>query len=444
MRVPGSIRARLFLGAALVLSIFMAAVGVALQRAHFESLREGHFARLQATVYLLLGAADVDANGALAMPASLPEPRLSVPSSGLYAAIFVPGRGETWRSASTVTAGLPFQRSVNVGEWRFDTLAPAGLPRFLSATYAVRWATRGGDVPLVLSVLEDEAALLREAAAFERTLWSWLGAAAFLLLLSQLLLVDWAVSPLRRVAREIAQVEKGAQSRVEGRYPLEISRLTDNINALVEQERTRQSRYREALSFLAHSLKTPLAVLRTSLSDPANLPEAVGREVRRMDDIVQHQLARAAASGSARFGPPLPLRPVLDRICASLRKVHADKALSFVVDCPPALEWRIDEGDAFELFGNLLDNAAKWAAREVRAMVAEEGSRLHVVIDDDGPGFSDTKSVLQIHVRTDERVPGHGVGLAVVDDLVASHAGSLALSRRPGGGARVEIFLPRG
>jgi two-component system sensor histidine kinase PhoQ len=50
--------------------------------------------------------------------------------------------------------------------------------------------------------------------------------------------------------------------------------------------------------------------------------------------------------------------------------------------------------------------------------------------------------VLQIHVRGDERVPGHGVGLAVVNDLVASHQGELKLSRSPLGGALVEIVLP--
>jgi len=69
----------------------------------------------------------------------------------------------------------------------------------------------------------------------------------------------------------------------------------------------------------------------------------------------------------------------------------------------------------------------------------------HVIrIDDDGPGFSDTTSVLQIHVRGDEKVPGHGVGLAVVNDLVASHDGRLTLGRADLGGGRVDIVLPQG
>jgi len=90
----------------------------------------------------------------------------------------------------------------------------------------------------------------------------------------------------------------------------------------------------------------------------------------------------------------------------------------------------------------VMDNAAKWAGQRVTARVWREGGRLRIRVDDDGPGFSDTQSVLQIHVRGDERVPGHGVGLAVVNELVASHHGELNLARSDLGGARVDITLP--
>jgi two-component system sensor histidine kinase PhoQ len=64
-----------------------------------------------------------------------------------------------------------------------------------------------------------------------------------------------------------------------------------------------------------------------------------------------------------------------------------------------------------------------------------------VRIDDDGPGFGDDRSILQLHVRGDEKVPGHGVGLAVVNELVASHDGELILARSELGGGRVDIIL---
>jgi len=161
-----------------------------------------------------------------------------------------------------------------------------------------------------------------------------------------------------------------------------------------------------------------------------------------MDGIVQHQLGRAAASGASRFVPPLPIAPVLHRIADSLAKVYAEKTLEISVDCPPELAWRIDEGDAFEMVGNVMDNAAKWARHRVAGRAWSDADRLCIRVEDDGPGFTDTASILQMHVRLDERVPGHGIGLAVVNDLVASHRGELKLLQSSLGGAQVDIVLP--
>jgi two-component system, OmpR family, sensor histidine kinase PhoQ len=441
MRAGYSIRARLLLGAALVLLAFMAGAGLAVQRAHTDSVRASHFSRLQGTVYLLLAGAELDDAGSLAMPAGFAEPRLSLPGSGLYAAIHNVNRDQEWRSASTLGIEPPFRRGVAPGEWRYETLE-TDTGAWLAASYGVNWAGRTRAAPLVLSVLEDKTAFDREVRVFSRTLWAWLGSAGVLLLLAQILLLQWGLAPLRNVASEIGRIEAGVQARVEGRYPTEISGLTGNLNTLLQQERVRQTRYKEALSFLAHSLKTPLAVLRGALADPPRLPAAVQEQVARMDDIVQHQLGRAGAGGATRFAAPLLIAPVLERIRDALAKVHAEKALAFTVDCAPDLAWRMDEGDLFEMMGNLMDNAAKWAKQRVAVKAWREAGSLWIRVEDDGPGFSDTESILRLHVRLDERVPGHGVGLAVVSDLVASHHGELKLARAALGGGRVDVVLP--
>ena len=442
MKAGTSIRARLLLGAALVLLAFLTGAGLAVQRANAESVRAAYFGRLQSTIYLLLAAAELNAGGALLIPPEFAEPRLSLPGSGLYAGIYNVLRGEQWQSASTLGQQLPFRRSLQPGQWRTETVDGVSKS-FLSVSYAVTWKASVREAPLVLTVLEDRAAFDREVGAFTRTLWLWLGAAAVLLLLAQLWLLRWGLAPLRQVASEIRRIEEGEQSRIEGRYPVEISGLTDNLNTLIQQERVRQTRHRDALSFLAHSLKTPLAVLRSALAEPAQLPAMVAQQVSRMDDIVQHQLGRAIAGGAARFAPPLPLAPIVERIRDALAKVYAEKALAFTLDCPLELAWRIDEGDLFEMLGNLMDNAAKWARSRVGVQVWREAGRLCIRIEDDGPGFSDTESVLRLHVRGDERVPGHGVGLAVVSDLVASYQGELKLARSTMGGAQVDIGLPK-
>jgi two-component system sensor histidine kinase PhoQ len=437
-----SIRVRLILGATLVLTAFVAAAGWAVQRAHTDSVRTAHFAQLQSTVYLLLAGAEVDTDGALVMPPSFPEPRLSMPGSGLYASVRNLGRDTAWRSASTVNVSPPFPRNVPVGEWRFDSPAADGRD-YLTVAYGVRWTIGARAVVLELSVLEDGASFRREISAFARTLWTWLGGAGLLLLLSQAALLQWGLSPLRRVAGEIQRIERGEQVEIQQHYPSEIAALTDNINTLIRQERVRQTRFKEALSFLAHSLKTPLSVLRGAMDEPGQLRRIVAEQVRRMDDIVQHQLGRAGASGTARFVPYLRLAPILARVRDALAKVHAGKTLTFTLDCPDDLEWRIDDGDAFEMLGNLMDNASKWARTQVSAQISLDEQGLTLRVDDDGPGFPENPAtVLQLHVRGDEQVPGHGVGLAVVNDLVTSHQGTLVLTRSPWGGARVEITLP--
>jgi two-component system sensor histidine kinase PhoQ len=442
MKVGYSIRNRLLLGAALVLLAFLTGAGLAVQRANAESIRTAYFGRLQSTVYLLLAAAELDTKGALVMPPEFAEPRLSLPGSGLYAGIYNMPRNETWQSTSALGQQLPFQRSLQPGQWRSESVEGAG-GSFLSVSYAVRWKASAQNATLVLTVLEDRAAFDREVGTFTRTLWLWLGGVTALLLLAQLLLLRWVLAPLRHVAGEIQRIEEGGQSRIEGRYPTEISGLTDNLNTLIQQERMRQTRQRDALSFLAHSLKTPLAVLRSAVAEPTQLPATVAQQVSRMDDIVQHQLARAIAGGASRFAAPLLVAPILERIRGALVKVYAEKALNFSIDCPSDLGWSIAEGDLFEMLGNLLDNAAKWARTQVRVQVWHEAQQLYTCIEDDGPGFSDTESVLRLHVRGDERVPGHGVGLAVVSDLVSSHHGEMKLSHASTGGGRVDIRLPR-
>ena len=443
MAAPGySIRARLLLGAALVLVAFLFGAGIAVQRAHAESVRAAHFARLQSTIYLLLARAEVEADGSLVMPEEFAEPRLSLPSSGLYASITNPSKQQLWRSSSTVGLEPPLRlEGIAPGQWRQETVEGKG-PAYHVVSYGVNWTTGNRATPLVLSVAEDRAEFDRELAVFARTLWLWLGGAGLLLLVAQILLLQWGLKPLGHVAREIRRIESGEQARIEGSYPTEISGLTDGLNTLIQQERVRQDRYKEALSFLAHSLKTPLAVLRNALNEPAQLPGAVKEQVARLDDIVQHQLGRARAGGATKFAPPVLLAPVLDRVRDALAKVHADKGLAITTGCAPDLSWRIEEGDLFEILGNLMDNASKWAKQRVAVRAWRDSGKLHLQVEDDGPGFSDPDAAIQIHVRHDERVPGHGVGLAIVADLVASHHGDLKLARSDLGGARVNIVLP--
>jgi two-component system sensor histidine kinase PhoQ len=451
VKAPTSIRTRLAWGAFLVLLAFLAIAGWAVQQAYADSVRAQRFARLQTTVYLLMAGAELNAAGGLVMPPSLAEPRLSLPGSGLYASISNLNKGETWRSSSTAEVNPPFQRSQATGQWQFDTVtapqAQSGAHvtsgrAYLAASYAVKWAVNDQVAPLVFLVLEDKAGFDREVATFDRTLWLWLGATGVLLLLTQTLLLRWGLTPLGQLAQEIQHIETGVQTRVEGCYPSELEGLSHNLNLLIDQQQARQTRYKEALDDLAHSLKTPLAAMRASLAQPSDLLATVSQQVSRMDDIVRHQLGRAGASGANQFAPYLVLAPIVLRISDTLAKVYRDKELSFALECSPSLAWRLDEGDAFEMLGNVLDNAAKWAKHKVDVLIWLDGHGLNLRVTDDGPGFTDPHTQPARGVRLDESVSGHGIGLSVVNDLVASYQGELNISNTLSGGAQIDIVLP--
>lgn len=443
MKAPGSIRLRLLLGAALVLLAFLAAAGWAVRQAYSDSLLAQRYSRLQTTVYLLMAGAELDAQGALQMPTTLAEPRLALPDSGLIASISTLDDGMVWQSASALGHRLPASTPLSVGNWQFEnsTLADGA---YLSARYAVKWSASENQTTLAFTVLESRTGFDRELQAFEGTLWRWLGGSAILLLMTQTVLLRWGLLPLTRMAQEVERIEHGKQDRLDGSYPQELAGLCSNLNGLIDQERARQTRYRDALDDLAHSLKTPLAALQASLDEPAALPEQVAQQVNRMNDIVVHQLGRAIASGAARFAPPLPLLPIVQRIRDTLAKVYADKSLVWTLEIDPALSWRMDEGDAFEMLGNLMDNAAKWANTQVLVDISLQNGSLQLSVSDDGPGFADAAAAPQRRLRLDEQVPGHGIGLAVVNELVASYQGQLTIARSGLGGAQLNVMLPRG
>jgi two-component system sensor histidine kinase PhoQ len=263
------------------------------------------------------------------------------------------------------------------------------------------------------------------------------------------------LAPLRQVEREIEAIETGELTELGGGYPRELLGITTNLNALLRSERDRLARYRNTLGNLAHSFKTPLAVMRNLLSGATAraLPVAaqLDEQVSRMDDIVKYQLKRAAASGGTGLGSaPVDVRAALEALRGALLKVYFDRGIRCDLKVADGCLFFGDREDLTEIGGNLLDNAFKWARTTVR-MTAERVSSptarrdgLRLVVEDDGPGIPETEHdrVLDRGARLDERVSGQGIGLSVVRELAQLNGGAIAIARSPLGGARIEVLLP--
>ncbi|HEX4895823.1 MAG TPA: ATP-binding protein [Solimonas sp.] len=440
-----SLRARLLLGTALLLIAFVSLGGLALEWAFRNSLDHAQQDKLEGLVYSLLGAAATLENGELSIALeAVPDPRLRQPLSGLDAALFNEAGEAVWSSAAFLRLGSLQQPGV--GEWRFERLRE---PDVFSLSFGLRWVDVNPEVTrrYTVTVLEDASAYERQLTVFRRTLWGWLIATLIALMVTLLLLLRWGLAPLRRLGQELKKIEDGEQPQIEGRYPAELQPLTRDLNAMIVAERSQQTRYRNALGDLAHTLKTPLAVLR-GLTGESGLPDLarqqLGEQVGRMQHIVDHQLRRAAAAGSRTLTEPVALRPLADKLIAALVKVYATQIRRFDNRIPEALKLRVDQGDLYELLGNLLDNASKYGGGQVRLSAEQRPGACALIVEDNGPGFpEDAERLLQRGVRADLRKPGQGLGLAAVEELVHAYEGRLYLERSSLGGARVVAVLPQ-
>ncbi|MDO9106286.1 MAG: ATP-binding protein [Methylovulum sp.] len=443
-----SLSFRLLIAEGLVLLVFFALVAVVLEQGFRDSAEKALQERLQIQIYSLLAAAELDNTGDLLMPPSLPEPRFETPGSGLYGFIQqVQTQKKTiWRSPSAI--GL-------------DVISPAGLSagnfaflfdkqRRYALHYDVVWQTvNGTQREYIVTVEEDARFVSDQVEQLQKTLRLWLLAIGIALISIQFALLRWSLAPLRSIAKDLAAIEQGQKTHLDGQYPSELQGLVGNLNAFISIERAHLERYRNNLADLAHSLKTPLAILRGCLE--SFNAATVKEQISRMDEIVEYQLHRAAAKGEQKAIKTVDLSVIINKITASLNKVYIDKNINFDINIPDACLIYCEEGDLYEIVGNLMDNACKWCRQEVKVSIylkqrkARRDFSVLLEIEDDGPGIPVGKfnEILKRGVRADENINGHGIGMTVVYELIGLLNGKLEGGKSDTlGGMRWSIYLP--
>jgi len=442
-----SLSRRLLVSVSVPLALFFGVMMLVLDTG-FRALSERSLQELlDSQMVSLIAAADPQPDGSYAPTPQELDPRLRTPRSGLYAQIR--SQHHLWRSPSTAGLSSDFGALLVPGE-RHLAYAAFGHDRVAIASRAIQFADDPkGTRALTFSVAVSLSPYEEQQWRFRRKLLGWFAGLMLVLLATLAALLRWVLGPVRRMEREIHEVEEGRCEALGAGYPRELSGVATNLNALLLGERKRVARYRDTLGNLAHSLKTPLAVMRSSLSAGAE-SGAVGAEIDRMTGIIEHQLKRAAASGGALLGQaPVEVAQVAAELRATLLRVYAGKDLSLELAIAPATLFIGDRGDLTELLGNLLDNACKWCRSRVRLTASSDESagareRLTLVVEDDGAGISadDRARVLGRGVRADQNVPGHGLGLAMVHDTVDLYGGQLSIDSSPLGGARFSLRLP--
>jgi len=436
--------------ATLVLLVFLAVLSGVLERAYRTSLDEAKARELQLHIYTMLAVAEPEGD-TLHLPLNMPEQRFNQPDSGLIGAV-MDARGRViWRSQSALSlpnfSALPLPLPLRQGQ---EVFAEIHLPD-LSTPYSsfrqgIAWGL-DSELQFTFVILEDAGPLHAQVEQFSSTLWRWLALGALALIAVQLLVLRWGLAPLRSVAHALQDMQQGGSDRLRGNFPRELVPLTDNLNLLIENERRQREKTRHTLADLAHSLKTPLAVLKGMdlRGDPAQNQMALSEQVQRMDGIISYQLKKAVASSPKSILRGIAVQPLAGKILSALDKVYRDKTVDAELLCDEKVVFHGDEGDLMEMLGNLLDNGYKYGGG--RLQVEIENTRgehgLTIGVADDGPGLTleQWQQVIQRGVRADQQQQGQGIGLAVVVDIVESYDGTIGVEESEWGGARITVRL---
>ncbi|QRM54766.1 HAMP domain-containing sensor histidine kinase [Sinorhizobium sp. BG8] len=264
------------------------------------------------------------------------------------------------------------------------------------------------------------------------------------------------LKPLDHARKALEKIRAGESERLAGDFPREIQPLAVEVNALIDSNRRIIERARMQVGNLAHSLKTPIAVL---LNEARVLEPQHGELVRSQAEAMQGQVqsylnrARIAAQRESLLART-EVFPALERLARVMRRLNPDRNFPLSVD-PPNLTLAMEQQDLEETVGNLLENAARYAHNSIaiRARLAppetgdDSASRLTwaiIEVEDDGPGLEpeEIREAMKRGKRLDESRPGTGLGLSIVSEITSEYQGKFNLSRGQSGGLLAKLVLP--
>ncbi|MCT4706181.1 two-component system sensor histidine kinase PhoQ [Enterobacteriaceae bacterium H16N7] len=288
--------------------------------------------------------------------------------------------------------------------------------------------------------------------------WSWF---IYVLLANLLLVIPllwaaawWSLRPIEELAKEVRELEKHDRDSLNPETTRELTSLVRNLNRLLRTERERYDKYRTTLTDLTHSLKTPLAVLQSTLRSMRTRKLSVEdaepmmlEQISRISQQIGYYLHRASMRGnSTLLSRELhSVAPLLDNLCSALNKVYQQKGVDISLDISPEITFIGEKNDFMEVMGNVLDNACKYCLEFVEISARQLDNTLHLYVDDDGPGIPQSKReiVFDRGQRADTLRPGQGVGLSVAREIVEQYSGEIVPAASELGGARMEVIFAR-
>ncbi|WP_448214234.1 ATP-binding protein [Colwellia sp. MEBiC06753] len=421
-----SLKFRLGASAVFMLLILLPALGFTLNNAFKMHIIAAIEKELVAQSYAILADTEV-INGELVLPEQLLDSEFNVIDSGVYALVNQ-GNQNLWSSPSALNFSDTFidSQSLKLPELGQRLFYQSQQQDYFISSFSVSFSDDVTEFPLTLHIIKAQKNYLSSLSAFQQQLLTWMLVVAVAFIMIQWLWLKWTLMPFNHLTKALTDIEQGDAEQVKGQYPSEVLPAINQLNHLLKNEQSQRLRYRNALADLAHSLKTPLAIIQSTTTSEQN----IAAEVNKINNIVEHQLKRAQSAGQAAWRLSVSIRPCVDKLLAAFEKIYRDKTLTVTVNIAPDLKFRGDEADLLEMLGNLVDNAYKAANTAIKIRAYIEQGYLNIEIADDGKGIAeaDKQRILSRGQRADTYQQGHGIGLAIVRDIVVSYRGKITIA----------------
>ena len=267
------------------------------------------------------------------------------------------------------------------------------------------------------------------------------------------------VAGITETAKRIAAGSYGVQ--IEKRYDDEIGALTDTINDMSLKINQSEKMKNEFISSVSHELRTPLTaingwaetIMNGEVRDAGDVKKGMGiivSEARRLTNMVE-ELLEFSRIQDGRFTlsvEPMDIKAELEDAVYTYREFFRREGIELNhFDCdeefPPIAG---DPERLRQVFCNLLDNAAKHggSGKRIDTAIARDEDQVVITIRDYGPGIpaEELPHVKYKFYKGSSKARGSGIGLAVCDEIITRHEGTLDIDNAEGGGCIVTIHLP--